>query len=96
MSEGQNALITAVAANWPTLAAAGVASFMLFSWLSGNGFIDSVVHKSAFDQMVIQNAHDHKALSGAIGEIKDDVKTMLREQSEQGRRIERIDAVKNK
>lgn len=96
MTEGQNALKSAVAANWPTLAAAGIAAYLLFSWLSGNGFIDSVVHKSSFDQMVIQNIHDHKALSGAIGEIKDDVKTMLREQSEQGRRIERIDALRGK
>jgi hypothetical protein len=92
MSNGQSTLLAILASNWPTLAGALMAAVFLFSFLTNNGFIDSVVHKSAFDQLVTQNSQAHTELKTTITEIKDDIKTVLREQNEQGRKIERLDA----
>lgn len=84
---------------WPGAAAAAALSLLGYNSLKENGYIDGVVHFSAFEQFRVRNDADHTNLKGdltnldqKIGDLKIDVREMrTREISKIEEQLKRIE-----
>lgn len=88
-------LVALVGQYWP----AGAVLLALLGWLASNGFVDGVVHVSAFERLKVevqhgatQNQEAHGRLEQTVGDIRRGVDKIIETQQRQGEAIVRIEA----